>query len=72
MYVRWKKFGVAAMINDDGMDTEEDVQEATKDHLTMNDLMEVLEVKYDSLREKILTEMASLSAGLYKHFIILS
>jgi len=59
------------MLNDDGLDTEDaDLEQQSKDHVTMNDLMEALEVKYDLLREKLLLEMASNSAGNFHIFCI--
>lgn len=53
------------MLFDDGMEVEDlESLDASKDHVTLSDLMDALETKYDLLREKLLLEMANLSSGL--------
>ena len=54
------------MLFDDGMEVEDlEFLDASKDHVTLNDLMDALETKYELLREKLLLEMARLSSGLF-------
>lgn len=57
------------MLFDDGMEVEDlESLDASKDHVTLGDLMDALETKYDLLREKLLLEMAHLSSGLCQQF----
>lgn len=68
---RWKKQGLEAMLFDDGMEVEDlESLDASKDHVTLSDLMDALETKYDLLREKLLLEMAHLSSGLCQQFVV--
>jgi hypothetical protein len=60
---RWKKHGLEAMLFDDGLEVEDlESHDASKDHVTLNDVMDALESKYELLREKLLFEMARLSS----------
>lgn len=62
---KWKKQGLEAMLFDDGMEVEDlESLDASKDHVTLSDLMDALETKYDLLREKLLLEMANLSSAV--------
>ncbi|XP_022298182.2 uncharacterized protein LOC111107326 isoform X1 [Crassostrea virginica] len=62
---KWKKHGLEAMLFDDGMEVEDlEFLDASKDHVTLNDLMDALETKYELLREKLLLEMARLSSAV--------
>ncbi|XP_069101140.1 trichohyalin-like isoform X2 [Argopecten irradians] len=62
---KWKRNGLEAMLNDDGLEVDDTVEERyPKDHVTRNDLIEALEVKYDMLREKLLYEMALRSSAI--------
>ncbi|XP_033746567.1 trichohyalin-like isoform X2 [Pecten maximus] len=62
---KWKRNGLEAMLNDDGLEADDTVEERhPKDHVTRNDLIEALEVKYEMLREKLLYDMASLSSAI--------
>lgn len=59
------------MLFDDGMEVEDlESLDASKDHVTLSDLMDALETKYDLLREKLLLEMAHLSSGLCQQFVV--
>lgn len=59
------------MLFDDGMEVEDlESLDASKDHVTLGDLMDALETKYDLLREKLLLEMAHLSSGLCQQFVV--
>ncbi|XP_060082221.1 trichohyalin-like [Ylistrum balloti] len=62
---KWKRNGLEAMLNDDGLEADETMEERhPKDHVTRNDLIEAMEVKYEMLRDKLLYEMASLSSAI--------
>ncbi|OWF34681.1 hypothetical protein KP79_PYT11450 [Mizuhopecten yessoensis] len=62
---KWKRNGLEAMLNDDGLEADDTMDEKQpKDHVTRNDLIEALEVKYDMLREKLLYEMAAKSSAI--------
>lgn len=59
------------MLFDDGMEVEDlESLDASKDQVTLSDLMDALETKYDLLREKLLLEMAHLSSGLCQQFVV--
>lgn len=60
---KWNYQGVEAMLFDDGLDVEEGQRKIrSKAHVTTNDLNELLEIKYESIREKLLLEMAQQAA----------
>ncbi|XP_062600408.1 trichohyalin-like [Saccostrea cucullata] len=62
---KWKKQGLEAMLFDDGLEVEDlESQDASKDHVTINDIMDAMETKYELLREKLLLEMARLSSAV--------
>ncbi|XP_055999875.1 trichohyalin-like isoform X3 [Ostrea edulis] len=62
---KWKKQGLEAMLFDDGLEVEDlESHDASKDHVTLNDVMDALESKYELLREKLLLEMARLSSSI--------
>lgn len=55
------------MLFDDGLEVEDlESHDASKDHVTLNDVMDALESKYELLREKLLLEMARLSSCKYE------
>lgn len=52
------------MLFDDGLDIDTSkVKGKPKSQVNMNDLYEVLEVKYEGLKEKLMMEMAKHGAG---------
>jgi hypothetical protein len=52
------------MLFDDGLDIDPSkVKGKPKGHVNMNDLYEVLEMKYEALKEKLMLEMAKHGAG---------
>lgn len=61
---RWNKQGLEAMLFDDGIDVDDtEVKVRSKGQVTMNDLNELLERKYEALKEKLLMELARQAAG---------
>lgn len=53
------------MLFDDGMEVEDlEFLDVLKDYVIFSDLMDVLEIKYDLLREKLLLEMVNFFLGL--------
>ncbi|XP_071784125.1 uncharacterized protein [Asterias amurensis] len=59
---RWVNLGVEALIFDDGQDYEVDYK--MRNRVTVQDLMEALEQKYDILREKLLWEAVKKHIGV--------
>ena len=64
---RWNVLGVEAMLFDDGLDVDESkVKVTSKTEVTMGDLMEILETKYNKLKDKLFLEIAKQAAGKFK------
>ena len=59
---RWVNLGVEALIFDDGLDFD-DVERMTRNRVTVQDLLEALDEKYDILREKLLWEAVKTHIG---------
>jgi hypothetical protein len=65
LYVyRWNKQGVEALLYDDGLESG-DLEARDRPHrqVTMSDLNEALQLKYEELRDKLLWEMANMATG---------
>jgi hypothetical protein len=55
---RWQLGGVEALINDDGRDLDDSlVPKQLHDSVSVNELLDAIEQKYDLLRHKLFSEM---------------
>ncbi|KAK3102812.1 hypothetical protein FSP39_014083 [Pinctada imbricata] len=62
---KWKKQGVESMLFDDGLEPDDaEAPSRPTNQLTLNNVMEMLDTKYDLLREKLLMEMARMVSTL--------
>lgn len=61
---RWNKQGLEAMLFDDGLDVDDtEVKVKSKGQVAISDLNELLERKYEMLKNKLIWEMAKQAAG---------
>ncbi|XP_052249024.1 uncharacterized protein LOC127856876 isoform X2 [Dreissena polymorpha] len=60
---KWNKQGLEAMLFDDGLDVDDtEVKDKPKSQVTLADLNELLDVKYEKLKQKLMMEMARLAS----------
>ncbi|XP_053377355.1 trichohyalin-like isoform X2 [Mercenaria mercenaria] len=62
---KWNHQGLEAMLFDDGLDIDESkIKGKPKGQVNMSDLNELLEMKYEALKEKLMMEMAKQAAAV--------
>ena len=60
---RWEKYGVEALVYDDGIDRGEVIPEKLKTRLNINDVLDALNYKYDNLTKKLFWFMIKKNMG---------
>ncbi|KAH3892172.1 hypothetical protein DPMN_016284 [Dreissena polymorpha] len=60
------------MLFDDGLDVDDtEVKDKPKSQVTLADLNELLDVKYEKLKQKLMMEMARLASSMFICWLIL-
>ena len=61
--IRWVDEGIESLLFDDDKDDGSDVSEKSKQTLSISDVLDALQIKYDRLRKRLFSEMLKLSMG---------
>ena len=62
---RWEEDGIEGLIDDDGCEDGVSVTKKARQSIGINDLLDVLDAKYETIRKRLFWEMLKMETGLY-------